>query len=59
MRIVSGHFRSTRQLRFIKSIMVTLLLLAMFWLSFLVLTAGLALGQSSRLVSSAWADGAG
>lgn len=45
MRNLISHLESTRHLPFMKAVLMTLLLLAAFWLSFLVLTAGLAVGQ--------------
>lgn len=44
MEIVRRSLKKTRQFRFIKAVLLTLLLLMLAWLSFLVLSAGLLVG---------------
>jgi hypothetical protein len=42
MQTLSSDFKNTHQSRIIKAALLALVLVALFWLSFLALTAGLA-----------------
>jgi hypothetical protein len=44
MQIARNDLKNTRQFRIVKAILLALVLVALLWLSFLVLTAGLAVG---------------